>query len=222
MLESGSSRLIEGLVADTHRRRALWPPAWRMVAWFGAALVLFGLVAGAGLRGDLLERLHESRFLLEVTTAGLLAMLLAHRTFLTAIPGRQHAPAATAVALVCAAVVASLAPLHPVDVTQSLDTFLDRGLACLRDTTLLALVPAGILLVAARRGAPLLPAQAGALAGAAGWVTAYLLMRFRCPLEDALHLCTWHLLPGFAGAALAAGVGLVWLGRWKYRAGRST
>jgi hypothetical protein len=58
-------------------------------------------------------------------------------------------------------------------------------------------------------------ARAGLLAGGAGWLLAYLFVRLTCPLEEALHLWTWHLAPAVAAAGGAAALGAVWLDRWK-------
>jgi hypothetical protein len=103
----------------------------------------------------------------------------------------------------------------PADLRQPLSTFLAAGLHCLRNTALMALLPIGLLLVTLRRGAPVAPGRAGLLAGAAGWLLAYLFVRLTCPLEDALHLWAWHLGPVVAAAGGAAALGAVWLDRWK-------
>jgi hypothetical protein len=71
-----------------------------------------------------------------------------------------------------------------------------------------------LLLVAAARGAPLAPCWTGALAGAAGVVTAYVAMRLHCPLDDGPHLLLWHALPVGIGAALGTATGAWLLGRW--------
>ena len=98
--------------------------------------------------------------------------------------------------------------------------FIATGLGCATSTVGLAALPWCALLIAVRRGAPLAPARAGALLGAAAFFMAALLMRARCPLDERLHLLVWHALPVAGGTVLSAVVGLAWLRRWRARASR--
>jgi hypothetical protein len=40
-------------------------------------------------------------------------------------------------------------------------------------------------------------------------------VRIACPIDEGLHLLTWHTLPIAMGAALSAIAGARWLGRWQ-------
>ena len=116
-----------------------------------------------------------------------------------------------------AALLWFLQPRHgELAVTQ----FIGTGIGCASRTVVLAALPLCALLIAVRRGAPLAPARAGALAGGAAFLTAALLMRIDCPLDERLHLLVWHALPVAGGAGLSAVIGFVWLRRWRVRATR--
>ena len=82
--------------------------------------------------------------------------------------------------------------------------FVATGLGCAMRTVLLAVLPWCALLIAVRRGAPPDPAKAGAFIGGAAFLMAALLLRFRCPLDERLHLLVWHALPVVGGTLLSA------------------
>jgi hypothetical protein len=210
--EHGAARLIDTLVADVRPVRRLWPPAARLAAWWGVGLALLGLLLVPGLRPDLALRLREPLFLVDVACIALLAGLIAHRACVAAVPGLAPSRLATTLTAGCALVLLALVFAVPIDVAMTDTARRTKGLACLVDTLVLALVPAAVLLVAIRRGAPVRPGWAGAAAGAAGWLMAYLLVRLGCGVEDGMHLGVWHLLPGLAGAALAGALAVVWIG----------
>jgi hypothetical protein len=54
-------------------------------------------------------------------------------------------------------------------------------------------------------------AAAGASTGAAALLFTFALMRIECPIDEPLHILTWHLMPVLALAALSALAGSVWL-----------
>jgi hypothetical protein len=210
-----TSRLIEGLAARANRVSPLWPPGRRVAAWLVGCVIALGLVTAGGARPDLHQRLRESAYLVELGGILVLATLLAHRASLAAVPGREAGRLAGVACLVGGALVAGLAVLHPTDPGQSLETFMSAGVRCLGSTALMAIVPTGALLVAVRRGAPMAPVRAGALAGASGWMLAYLFARLTCPLDEVFHIWVWHLGPVLVAAACTAALGAIWLVRWK-------
>lgn len=215
MRDRETSRLIEHLAAEARPVSPLWPPALRALAWVIAAATLLGLLTTSHLRPDLAVHLRRWRYLLELGSIVGLTTAVAHLAALAAVPGREASRAVAAVTILAAAVVAGFAFLHPMDLAQSLAGFTRVGLDCLRHTMLLALVPTALMLLAIRRGAPLAPATAGALAGVAGWLLAYLFVRLTCPLDETLHIWLWHLGPIGPAAAIMAALGAFWLGRWR-------
>jgi hypothetical protein len=210
-----TSRLIVELAARASRVSPLWPPGRRVAAWLVACLIVLGLVNARAARPDLAERLRESAYLIDLASILILATLLAHRASLAAVPGREQGRLAGVVGVACGTLVVALGVLHRTDAGQSLETFMTVGLPCLGTTALMAIVPTAALLVAVRRGAPVAPARAAALAGAAGWLLAYLAARLTCPLDEVFHIWVWHLGPVAVASACAAALGAVWLERWK-------
>ena len=65
------------------------------------------------------------------------------------------------------------------------------------------------------RGATLVPALAGLLAGAASLLLAAVAVRLACPLDERWHLLLFHLAPVVIGAALSLALGRAWLARWR-------
>jgi hypothetical protein len=209
--------LIRRLQADVVPVRRLWSP----VARFGLWLILVALVGGtlglSGLRPDLLRQLRDLAMLLEIAllaSAGMAAAILALRA---AVPGREASRFAPLVPLGLALATVGLWCRLPMQGDVAVSSFVARGLGCATRTLLLAALPWCALLIAVRRGAPPDPAKAGALIGGAALVMAALLMRFRCPLDERLHLLVWHALPVVGGMLLSAVAGLACLRSWRGR-----
>ena len=208
-MSDAEKTLIDSLVADAAPVRRLWPSPARLVAWT-AAWAAFALAVLAALDWAPLARLDSSRLAAELAVALIAILLWGALALRAAVPGQT--PRAGRVALV---VLAALAPLlfwHP---APGPDAFVARGLPCAERTLALALLPALAALWAVRRGAPLAPRRAAALAGGAGLLGAYLLMRLLCSVDQPAHLMVWHVLPIVAGVAVAASAGGWWLARWR-------
>src|SRR4029077_18164626 len=179
-----------------------------------------GVVGLSGVRPDLAQQLHDPVYLLETALlagAGLVAAMLALQE---AIPGRAARRLERIVPFGLVLVAAVLWFRHPMRGDVAVSQFIATGLGCAASTVGLAALPWCALLIAIRRGAPLAPARAGALIGAAAFFIAALLMRARCPLDERLHLLVWHALPVAGGTVLSAVVRLAWLRRWRARASR--
>jgi hypothetical protein len=211
--------LIRRLQADAGPVRRLWSPVTR----FGLWLVLMALVGGtlglSGLRPDLMRQLRDPVSLLEIAllaSAGMAAAILA---LCEAVPGREASRFAPLVPLGLALASVGFWCRLPIEGDVAVSSFVARGVGCATSTLVLASLPWCALLIAVRRGAPPATAKAGVLIGAAALVMAALLMRFRCPLDERLHLLVWRALPVVGGTLLSAVVGLAWLRSW--RTGRS-
>ncbi len=84
------------------------------------------------------------------------------------------------------------------------------GLRCARETVVLAATPWLLMWWLVSRGFPTRGRLSGSLIGAGAMFFSFALMRIVCPIDEPLHLLTWHLLPAFtliafstwAGAAL--------------------
>src|SRR5262249_54854158 len=99
--------------------------------------------------------------------------------------------------------------------------FAGVGVGCLEKTVGLAALPWVVLLLGLRRGAPVVPATGGVLAGAAAFLLANVAMRVVCPIDAHAHVLVWHLLPAGVAAVLSGVLGATWLGRWALSAGPS-
>ena len=212
--------LVQRLQAEAAPVRRLWAPGARFGLWLALVAMVGGVVGLSGVRPDLAQQLHDPVYLLEtalLTVAGLAAALLALQE---AIPGRAARRLERIVPFGLVLVAAVLWFRHPMRGDVAVSQFIATGLGCATSTVGLAALPWCALLIAVRRGAPLAPARAGALLGAAAFFMAALLMRARCPLDERLHLLVWHALPVAGGTVLSAVVGLAWLRRWRARASR--
>ncbi|HSP96044.1 MAG TPA: NrsF family protein [Candidatus Dormibacteraeota bacterium] len=200
--------LIDSFVAGAAPVRRLWPTAARLAVWV-AAWAAFALAVAASMDWAPLARLDSGRIAAEVIVALVAILLWGALALRAAVPGQT--PRAGRVAL---ALVVALIPLlfwHPAPGPEPFS----NGVRCAVRTVALALLPGLAMLWAVRRGAPLAPRRAAALGGGTGLLSAYLLMRLLCSVDQPAHLFVWHVLPVVAGVALAAAAGGWWLARWR-------
>jgi len=199
--------------------RRLWPPSARLGVW----LTLVAVTAGVGLSGarpDLGQRLRDPAYLIETTALGVAGVIAAALALQATVPGREVRGPTQMLAFGIVTAAAVLWLRQPMHGQVTLTQFMATGIVCAARTVLLAAVPWCVLLIAVRRGAPLAPAKAGELVGAAAFLMAALLMRVECPLDERLHLLVWHALPVLGGTVMSAMVGLAWLRRWRSAAPR--
>ena len=215
--------VVDRLLDEAAPVRRLWKPAARLGLWLIVVATIAGAVMGMGLMGvrsDLRVKLRDPVYLLEITALAVAGILMAAGAFQEAVPGYQARGPIRRVALGFGLVAALLWFLQPVHGELAVTQFITTGIGCASRTVVLAALPLCALLIAVRRGAPLAPARAGALAGGAAFLIAALLMRVDCPLDERLHLLVWHALPVAGGTVLSALIGLAWLRRWRSHAPR--
>jgi hypothetical protein len=210
------SALVEALIADARPVRRLLPPRARLAAWLAlAAVVVPAALALTHVRHDLPQVLRTLPFLLGLVVPLAAAGMAAWLALRLAVPGEDPDRRAVALAVALSPAVVLLPLSLPAGVPASLAAFVTAGWPCLLVTLLMAGLPWVALLVALRRGAPLAPGRAGALAGAAPFLVAAAGTRLVCPIEEALHLGAWHVAPVVVGAGLSALLGVARLGRWE-------
>jgi hypothetical protein len=100
---------------------------------------------------------------------------------------------------------------QPVQTSLPLNEFIGAGVRCACNTGIFALVPWLALWWAVRRGAPMNGAAEGALVGSGALLFTFALMRIGCPIDDELHLLTWHLVPALLLIGLSTVAGAMWL-----------
>lgn len=205
--------LISQLVAEAHPVRRLWSPTQRLAAWIVLATALAAGVVLVGARHDLDLRLRDPAFLLEVGTLAFVGVWLASQALRHAVPGM--APDRFRGILGLGSVAGMLLLREPIQTALSLDAFVQLGAPCASTAVGLAAGPWAALVIALRRGAPLSAARAGALAGGAAAVLAFLLLRLRCPVDDLLHVLVWHALPVVVTGVTCTAIGSWWLRRWR-------
>jgi len=204
--------MVERLFPNFQPARPVWPVTARLAAWLTLELAIL-LVALATHRADLPQKLHSTKYLLELGLfigMGTGAALLALRS---AIPGREATRNELALVSAAALTAITLISCEPSFDNASLPEFIGAGLPCALFTGMFAALPWLGLFWAVRRGAPLALQSAGGLIGVAAFSFALAVGRLRCPIEDSLHFLTWHMLPGVLGVLLSISAGIAWLRR---------
>jgi hypothetical protein len=209
--------LVEALAASVKPVRPLWPVGVRLGLWLLLeSLVLLWVATHTG--NDFIRKFGHLDYALEVAFFAAAATLAAMMALRVAIPGRSASPREVALAVVLVLIGTALVAVgEPARTGYPLGEFLHVGIGCALQTGVLAALPWTALWWAVKRGAPMRGAAAGALTGAAALLFAFALMRIGCPIDEPLHLVTWHLLPALVLTAFSALAGAVWL-RFRPRA----
>ncbi len=202
------ARLVADLrpVRPLHLRR-------RLLGWLFLQGLILAVVASQALRPDIAAALHGPAFVIELAvllSAGGVSAWLAVRT---AFPARSPSWRLVGAALALAGVGLILFAAHSRGPDMPAGAFA-AGARCLTMTVTLAALPWLVLVALLVRGAPVAPARAGALAGAASLLFAAAGARVACALDDPVHLMVWHGLPVVLGVGLSGVLGAAWLGRW--------
>jgi len=205
--------LVDSLLTDFQPVQRLWPVNARLAVW----LILEGSIAAAAVllasRPDLLTKIQSLPYVLELgafACAGILAAGLALRS---AIPGDEATRSELLLIFMVSVVGISFVLHEPIHAEVPLNGFIRAGLLCMCCTYLLAAPSWFALLWAVRRGIPLAGATSGGLIGAAALLFTFSVTRLRCPIDEGLHILTWHVLPIIVGTVLSVLVGIAFLPR---------
>jgi hypothetical protein len=209
-------KLVERFARELKPVRPLWPVSARLALWLGLEALFLVLVVEKS-TNDFIPKFAHPIYLLEVAffaAAGIVCAVLALRA---AIPGRgvRKSEIAVPAGLVAAGIL--LLMTQPVQTGLPLNEFIGLGLRCACNTGIIALVPWFALWWAVRRGAPMNGVAEGALVGSGALLVSFALMRVGCPIDDELHLLTWHLVPALLLIGLSTIAGAMWL-RFRPRA----
>ncbi|HEY2524226.1 MAG TPA: NrsF family protein, partial [Candidatus Binataceae bacterium] len=151
-------------------------------------------------------------YALEVACFAIAAALAAALALRAAIPGRSRGPGGPIAVIVLAMIGTRLVMVGaPMRTGYPLAEFLHTGLGCAVATCALGALPWITLWWAVKRGVPERGAAAGGLIGAAAMLFSFALMRLNCPIDEPLHVITWHLMPALLLTALSAVAGALWL-----------
>jgi hypothetical protein len=197
-------RVIDELVRDARPVRRLWHPTVRLSAWLGVLVATTALVAIAGVRPGVAERLVSPLFLGELVCFGAATVAAARIAIRSAVPGLEDGLGrAFLVPSIVAGAVLSLGQTQ-LGIGVPPANFVAAGVPCALSTMIIAVVPAWAIVWAVGRGAPFRPAWAGAIGGLAASMWAYVLMQVRCRLDETAHVVVWHGVPVVIVAAAAA------------------
>ena len=199
-----TEELIRTLAANAVPVQRLPHPAMRAMVWLAISTAyIAGFVWLVGLRPDIAEKLAEPRFLVEVGAAYLTSMMAAAAAFCASCPGRpvweRFAPLPF-----LAVWLASLGEgcwtdwlrSGPEGVTLRMD-FL-----CFPNILIISTVPAVLIFLMVRRGAPIAPITTAALATLAAAALAATALRLFHTQDASLMVLVWQ----FGSVALLAGI----------------
>ena len=206
--------LVARLQADLNPVRPLWSPSLRLASWLVLAGLVVAIAMGAGLRHDLAIQLGRPFYLLELGTLLGAGAAAAAAALSGAVPGRDGRRMGH-VALVLGLLSGGLILSEPPAAEFSAARFVESGLQCAFCVIIFGLLPWIALVAAVARGAPLDGRVTGAHAGGAAFLIGTAAVRVACPIDDPLHVLTWHMAPVIVWTAVSAAVGSVWLVRWR-------
>ncbi|GGK18472.1 NrsF family protein [Salinarimonas ramus] len=206
--------LIDALAADLAPRRSLAASAAPALA-LGIAGTLALFLVGFGPRADVASAAQTLRFLAKPLLGLVLAISAMGLALRLARPGAPASGWATALlaAPAAASIFAGL-ELAALPATVWADAWIgENAIACLVSIPLLAAPVLAALIVVLRRGAPVRPRLAGAVAGLAAAGVGAVLYAMHCTDDSPLFVATWYTLAAFVVAGAGALAGRRWL-RW--------
>lgn len=211
--------LIKSIARSSEPVTRLRHPIARALLWFMGALAYAAIVAALlGLRPDVFERLSETRFLVEIAATALTSMMAAAAAFCAGCPGRPLWERFAAVPFL-ALWIASLGQGCWQDWLRlgSAGLVLVPDLVCLPFIAIVSLLPAAVMVLMIRAGAPIAPITTTGLGAlAAGALSATVLRLTHLP-DASIMVLVWQ----FGSVALLAAVSAAFGGkllRWPSRA----
>ncbi len=209
--------LIRTLAADAGPVHRLPHPAWRAMIWFTISTAyVAGFVWVMGLRPDIATKLAEPRFLVEVGAAYLTSMMAAAAAFCAGCPGRpiweRFAPLPF-----LALWLGSLGEGCWRDWLRSGPDglTLQPDLLCFPMIVAVSTVPALLIFIMIRRGAPIAPITTTGLATLAAAALAAAALRLFHAQDASIMVLVWQ----FGSVALLAAIGALFGGnllRWPH------
>jgi hypothetical protein len=192
-----TSELIGRLASDAGRVKILPPPERRVLLWLLLALPYVAAVALVmGLRADLGDKLSETRFLVEQVAAAATAIAAAFAAYTAVVPGRARWP----LFLPLAPLAVWLGSLGQGCLAGEAGLVFFNDWICLPVIALVGALPAIVMALMLRRGAPLYPHLAVALGGLAAAALGNVGLRLFHPVDASLMVLVWQ----FGSVALLA------------------
>lgn len=198
-----TDRLIRTLVDNIGPVKPLAPPSTRAAWWACAAgIYVLLLVMVMPPRMDPATRLQDVRFLLEQSAAVLTGITAAFAALASSVPGYRRD--VLWLPIVSGAVWITLAGVGALQDAPSSLAALQTDWRCVPATLIGAAMPAAVLALMLRRGAPLTPGRTGALGALAAAGMGNIGICFFDPHNSNLAVLVWHCGTALVVAALAA------------------
>lgn len=215
MTNTRDIELIRRLAQDASPVSRPPPPMVSAMIWFALSVATaLGVVLVMGLRPDFTERLGDPLFLAEVATPLMTSILAAAAAFCASFPGRplweRFAPLPP-LALWLAALVRHAYLAYSDAGHQALLLEIDAG--CLPKIALIGLLPAVLIVLMLRRGAPIAPITTTVLSALAAASLAAAALRLVHLQDASIMILVWHV----GSVALLAGAASIFgrrLFRW--------
>jgi hypothetical protein len=217
-----TEQLIRELAGTVQPIRPLARPHLRAGAWLVISLVYIGLIVSMmPARPELVAKLRDPMFITEQLAAFATGIAAAIAAFATIVPGFR----ARWAMLPLVPLTVWLASLGP-GCFREFNQFgfgipLEHSLLCLPTIVLLGAVPAIVMAVMLRRGAPLTPFLTAALGGLAAGGIGNAGVRLVHPEDVTVMLLVWHVGSVMALSILAGRAGRYLL-KWSWKTGTAS
>lgn len=170
-----------------------------------AFLVIYSLVMQwlLGFRTDISVQFGRPLFVMELLLLAGLLIASANACVLAMYPDQYQKRYVLRLPYVFAALIACMMGFQffmlP-DPRMMMPTPLSHSIECTQFIAVASLLPAALIFILLKKGATLIPLQAGGLAIMTAWSIGALTLRLAEPIDEIYHLLVWHYIPilGFA------------------------
>ncbi|MBV8361947.1 MAG: DUF1109 family protein [Deltaproteobacteria bacterium] len=203
--------LVRQLSSEITPNHPLWPASVRLTLWMVMEVAILAWVMSHTTNNFVAKMTHPA-YAVEIIFFAAAAIICAELALKSAIPGRtisaKEATIATALVLVGTVI---LIIAQPMATSDPLGDFARNGRRCAIETIEFGALPWLALWSLVKRGASMSGWLSGLLVGAGALLFSFTVMRIGCPIDEPLHLLTWHLSPALAVIALSTLGGVKWL-----------
>jgi Negative regulator of sigma F len=203
--------LVRRLSSEIRPSRQLWPVSVRLMLWIVMEVGILAWVMSHTTNNFVAKMAHPA-YAIQIVFFTTAAIIYAELALKSAIPGRtlsaKDATMATALVLVGTVL---LIIAQPMATSDRLGDFAKNGWRCAIETVEFGTLPWVALWSLVGRGAPMSGWLSGLLVGAGALLLSFAVMRIGCPIDEPLHLLTWHLSPALVVIALSTLGGFRWL-----------
>jgi len=203
--------LVKRLSSEITPSRQLLPVSARLTLWIVMEVGILAWVI-SHTTNNFVAKIADPAYAIEVIFFAAAAIICAELALKSAIPGRTNSAkeAIVATTLVLAG-TAVLVVAQPMVTSSPLGDFARNGWPCSIETVKFGTLPWLALWWLVRRGAAMSGWLSGLSVGAGALLFSFAVMRIGCPIDEPLHLLTWHLSPALAVIALSTLGGVRWL-----------